>query len=87
MSGLYGLYGLYVSIGKAAKHWGVCRATLRRLADRGAVHCERTPAGHRRFRVEDPPPRSFRAEDPPPPRPVAVVIDITVRRPPCGNTA
>ena len=62
----------FVSIGKAARHWGVCRATLRRWAERGAVECERTPAGHRRFRVETPPPGK-------PGKPVAVVIDITIR--------
>ena len=62
---------LYVSIGKAARHWGVCRATLRRWADRGVVDFERTPTGHRRFRVED-----RRVED----RPAGFVIDITIRR-------
>lgn len=61
--------GPYVSIGKAARHWGVCCATLRRWADQGIVDARRTPAGHRRFRVD------------PPGGGVAVVIDIIVRRP------
>jgi hypothetical protein len=60
---------LYVSIGKAARHWGVCRATLRRWADRGVVDFERTPTGHRRFRVEDRPNSH-----------AGFVIDITIRR-------
>jgi len=38
-----------VSIGSAAKHFGVSQETLRRWEKLGKIRVERTPKGHRRF--------------------------------------
>jgi excisionase family DNA binding protein len=43
----------YVSIGEAARIWGVSVETARRHADRGIVPTIRTPGGQRRFRRSD----------------------------------
>ncbi len=41
----------YVSIGKAAKMLGVSIGTLRKWEENGLLTPERTPTGHRRYRV------------------------------------
>jgi excisionase family DNA binding protein len=42
-----------LSIGEAAEALGVSVETLRRWSDSGQIRAERTPGGHRRFRVSD----------------------------------
>ena len=41
-------YGMRVSIGQAAKEFGVSKETLRRWETAGKIEVERTPKGHRR---------------------------------------
>ncbi len=42
----------WLSLGEASRILGVAPSTLRNWADRGIVHCFRTPGGHRRFPPE-----------------------------------
>ena len=41
----------YISIGKTAKILGVTVETLRRWEERGLFSSERTPTGHRRYKL------------------------------------
>ena len=43
----------YLAIGAAARRAGVAVETLRRWEGEGRITAERTPGGHRLFRVED----------------------------------
>lgn len=43
----------YLSIGKAAAHYGVSTDTLRRWTDAGKVKCIVTAGGHRRYKIEE----------------------------------
>jgi excisionase family DNA binding protein len=42
-----------VSVGEAARRLGVTPATIQRWVDRGLLHAERTPGGHRRIYVTE----------------------------------
>ncbi len=36
-----------------AQMWNLSESTIKRWADAGQLHCQRTPGGHRRFQVQD----------------------------------
>ena len=42
-----------VSAGEAARRLGVAAATIQRWVDKGLLHAERTPGGHRRIHVAE----------------------------------